>query len=414
MKKTLLKCASLTFALLLCSYGFSQKRTFTRDYTYRASERDSKVTARAAAIREMQTLLLLEIGQVLQSEQALRRLSVAVDGKETFSESFSQEIMAITAGFVEMKIIEEDWDGKFYYIAARMVVDPKEVSQRVAKALDDRTAAKPAQAPAQPTPAVEKKPVAAEKPAVAETPVQKATPFTPKNMLFSKGAKVYQDRKKLNESELRNLMANRGVWRSYRKSVYQSGKLLDKSEISNLMAGGKALSLPDGRVYRKGERLEAYERRYLNLQQTASLQLYNKGMLKRKIGNACNIVFGAGVVATAFIVGFVELSSNDYYNNYNNSYNSYNSYNNNYYHRSDGEAFAEGFFFGGFLAALFGTPLIVTGIVLKSNGNANIRESVNMYNNGLSYNNSSELRKKTSAELRFGVTPSGVGLALNF
>ena len=134
MKKVLF----FALALLFVSAAFGQKRTFKRDYTYRASERDSKVTARAAAIREMQTLLLLEIGQVIQSEQALKKLSATKDGKETFSESFSQEVMAITAGFVEMKIIEEDWDGKTYYVEARMTVDPKEVSQRVAEILNNK------------------------------------------------------------------------------------------------------------------------------------------------------------------------------------------------------------------------------------------------------------------------------------
>ena len=125
-------------ALAVAAGANAQKKTFIREYLYQASERDSKITARAAAIREMQTLLLLEIGQALQSEQTLRKQSVLKDGKETFSESFSQEVMAITAGFVEMKILDESWNGKTYYIEAKMTVDTKEVSQRVAKVLDDR------------------------------------------------------------------------------------------------------------------------------------------------------------------------------------------------------------------------------------------------------------------------------------
>jgi hypothetical protein len=46
--------------------------------------------------------------------------------------------MAITAGFVEMKILNEAWNGKTYYIEAQMTVDPKEVSQRVAEILDGK------------------------------------------------------------------------------------------------------------------------------------------------------------------------------------------------------------------------------------------------------------------------------------
>jgi hypothetical protein len=46
--------------------------------------------------------------------------------------------MAITAGFVEMKILQETWNGKTYYIEAQMTVDPKEVSQRVAETLNSK------------------------------------------------------------------------------------------------------------------------------------------------------------------------------------------------------------------------------------------------------------------------------------
>jgi len=128
----------LTVLLLLSSGSYAQKKTFIRDYIYQASEADSKLTARAVAIREMQTLLLQEIGQAIQAEQTMKKLSTARDGKETFSEDFSQKIMAITAGFVEMKILDEFWNGKTYYIEARMTVDPKEVSQRVAEVLNDK------------------------------------------------------------------------------------------------------------------------------------------------------------------------------------------------------------------------------------------------------------------------------------
>jgi hypothetical protein len=37
-----------------------------------------------------------------------------------------------------MKILQESWNGRTYYIEAQMTIDPKEVSQRVAKILDDK------------------------------------------------------------------------------------------------------------------------------------------------------------------------------------------------------------------------------------------------------------------------------------
>jgi superkiller protein 3 len=46
--------------------------------------------------------------------------------------------MAITAGVVEMKILQESWNGKTYYLEAQMTVDPKEVSKRINEVLNDK------------------------------------------------------------------------------------------------------------------------------------------------------------------------------------------------------------------------------------------------------------------------------------
>jgi len=111
---------------------------------------------------------------------------------------------------------------------------------------------------------------------------------------------------------------------------------------------------------------------------TQALQLYNKGILRRKIGNAFLITYGTGVVASAVIYGRVV---------------------------SDDDGFLFGCAVGAASAAMFGSPLLVTGVTLKLNGNSNIRKSVNTYNNG---------GKTSNAELKFGFTGNGVGLALNF
>ena len=131
----------LLTACLLATTATAEKKTFTRDYIYQASEADSKLTAKAVAIQEMQKELLLEIGQGLLSEQTLKKLSVMVNGKETFSEEFSKKITAITAGIIEMKesdILKETWNGTTYYILAKMTVDPEDVRQKIKTLLDNK------------------------------------------------------------------------------------------------------------------------------------------------------------------------------------------------------------------------------------------------------------------------------------
>jgi tetratricopeptide (TPR) repeat protein len=108
----------------------AQKKTFVRDYTYQASEADSKLTARANATTQMRTNLLRELGEYVHVERTLKR--------DNTSEEFSQKIEAITAGIVEMKTLDERWDGFTYYIKAEMTVDPKDLERRIADVLNDK------------------------------------------------------------------------------------------------------------------------------------------------------------------------------------------------------------------------------------------------------------------------------------
>jgi uncharacterized protein (TIGR02145 family) len=118
--------------LMLCGAfgGFAQKKTFVRDYTYQAGEADSKLTARANATNEMRSILLREVGQFLHAEITLMRTDT--------SERFDEKIEAVTAGIVEMKTLDEQWNGATYYIQAEMTVDPAEVNRRITEILNDK------------------------------------------------------------------------------------------------------------------------------------------------------------------------------------------------------------------------------------------------------------------------------------
>jgi tetratricopeptide (TPR) repeat protein len=119
----------LLFMMLLAAHAqaaHAQKKTFVRDYTYQASELDSKVSARTNATTEMRNILLREIGEFLHTE------------RKSVSGAYSETIEAITAGIVEMKVLNEQWDGATYYIKAEMTVDAADVNRRIAELLNDK------------------------------------------------------------------------------------------------------------------------------------------------------------------------------------------------------------------------------------------------------------------------------------
>jgi len=139
-----------------------------------------------------------------------------------------------------------------------------------------------------------------------------------------------------------------------------------------------ALLTTKGRRVYAGDIMLTKDEVCLTMANTQALQLYNKGISRNKKGNTWLITYGAGIVAASVTGGLLLDVSG---------------------------GFVGGVAVGAFTAAAFGSPMLVTGAILKLNGNSNIRKSVNMYNNG---------GKTLNAELKFGFTQNGVGLALNF
>ncbi|MDR0711222.1 MAG: tetratricopeptide repeat protein [Prevotellaceae bacterium] len=129
----------LAGALLLCSgAGHAQKKIFTREYRYTASEADSKLTARSIATQQMRNELLREIGEFLLSEKTLLTQSTLTGNREELTEEFTSKVEAISAGIVEMKVLNETWNGEVYYIRAQMAVDTSDVQKRIAEVLGDK------------------------------------------------------------------------------------------------------------------------------------------------------------------------------------------------------------------------------------------------------------------------------------
>jgi chromosome segregation ATPase len=114
---------------------YGQSKTFVRDYTYRASDADSKITSRQKALKEVKAFLIEELGTYVQSY--VNYEVEELNGKMT-KDFFTNEIKTFSAGMVETKIIEEEWDGYNYYVQAEITADPEEVIRRINETLSVR------------------------------------------------------------------------------------------------------------------------------------------------------------------------------------------------------------------------------------------------------------------------------------
>jgi tetratricopeptide (TPR) repeat protein len=93
---------------------------YQRDYSYQASESDSKLSSRTIALEQVKRLLLEELGTYLESETEVKNYQVSRD-----------QVIAITAGIVRAEILNEKWDGQTYFIIAKITADPIQVARAI-------------------------------------------------------------------------------------------------------------------------------------------------------------------------------------------------------------------------------------------------------------------------------------------
>lgn len=118
MKKII---AALSVAILiLTNSAFAANRTFIKEYIYLASDLDSKVSSRAIALEQVKRALLEELGTYLISETRVKDFQLTKD-----------QITTLTAGIVSAQIIDEKWDGRSYYLKAKISADPDQVAKSV-------------------------------------------------------------------------------------------------------------------------------------------------------------------------------------------------------------------------------------------------------------------------------------------
>lgn len=119
--------AAILLGLLIPQSAPAGTQNFIKEYTYQASEDDSRNSSRIIALREVKRLLLEELGTYLESVTEVRHFQLTKD-----------QITTLTAGIVQVEIVEEKWDGRSYWLKSKITADPDKVAQSINELRKDR------------------------------------------------------------------------------------------------------------------------------------------------------------------------------------------------------------------------------------------------------------------------------------
>jgi hypothetical protein len=117
---TVLSALVLTTPTSSAERDTDKVKVFTEEYTYQASEYDSKVTCRTLALEQVKRLLLEKIGTYLESESEVKGFQLTKD-----------QVVTLTAGIVSAEVMDEKWDGRTYYLKARITASPENVAKSI-------------------------------------------------------------------------------------------------------------------------------------------------------------------------------------------------------------------------------------------------------------------------------------------
>ncbi|PKN71628.1 MAG: hypothetical protein CVU54_00965 [Deltaproteobacteria bacterium HGW-Deltaproteobacteria-12] len=113
--------------LLFTNSALAETKTFVREYTYQASDEDSKNSSRTISLREVKRLLLEELGTYLESITEVQNFHLTKD-----------QITMLTAGIVQTEIVDEKWDGHTYWLKSKIKADSGDVIKAIDAMRKDR------------------------------------------------------------------------------------------------------------------------------------------------------------------------------------------------------------------------------------------------------------------------------------
>lgn len=127
----------LFFILIIITFNYSiafaQEKTVTRSYTYDASQKDSYESSKDAALDQLKLELLMEACSFIFSKY---ESSEKYNGQE-YKQSINIKLISVTTGYMKVKLLDEKWDGKRFWIKARITYDEDEIRATVEKAIKD-------------------------------------------------------------------------------------------------------------------------------------------------------------------------------------------------------------------------------------------------------------------------------------
>jgi tetratricopeptide (TPR) repeat protein len=126
MKRIIAYLVCFSF-LISAAIVFAEVISLIKEYTYQASELDSKTTCRAIALEQVKRELLEELGTYVESTTIVQDAQIDQD-----------EIRTISAGVVQTKVLDEKWDGKYFWLKAEVSADPDEVAAAIEKVRNDQ------------------------------------------------------------------------------------------------------------------------------------------------------------------------------------------------------------------------------------------------------------------------------------
>src|SRR5208283_3456388 len=108
---------SITF---LSGISNAAQKTIVKEYSYQAGELDSKVSSRTMAMEQIKRLVLEEAGTYVAGTTVVKGLQLQSD-----------QVTSMTAGIVSLKVIDESWNGKVYYLKAAATIDTDDIAKKL-------------------------------------------------------------------------------------------------------------------------------------------------------------------------------------------------------------------------------------------------------------------------------------------
>lgn len=126
-----MKYLILLLITISASISHAKELSYIRDYTYKASDLDSKVSARNNTLKLIKAGVLEEIISYVYNDS---RLQQSQSGNN-FHSSFIQKTSSSSAGFLKARVLEESWDGFEMRIKAEVQADPDRIRNELERAL---------------------------------------------------------------------------------------------------------------------------------------------------------------------------------------------------------------------------------------------------------------------------------------